>query len=167
MVAVALLRTPTGPICPGKLPASCKPRPWRLVRILDNSEGACSDHLRVPAPKSIKVMALEPDASNTTCDCSLSSRDSIWSPVGSLQQVMVGAGFGLKNFKNCQGLIYSRRKFRPIGLYLASLWRASENTWVVLKLMVPLLVLSIIQHLVFRGPLLDHNFHNHPHTSRC
>ena len=34
--------------------------------------------------------------------------------------------------------------------------------WVAVKIMFPVWVLSIIRHLVFRGPRGDHDFDNHP-----
>ena len=37
--------------------------------------------------------------------------------------------------------------------------------WVVVKIMVPFWVLSIIRHLLFRGPKRDHNLDNHPCVS--
>ena len=36
--------------------------------------------------------------------------------------------------------------------------------WVVVRIMVPFWVLSIVRHLVFRGPKRDRNFDNHPCT---
>ena len=38
----------------------------------------------------------------------------------------------------------------------------SFGKWVVVKIMVPFRILSIIRHLVFRGPKGDQNFDNHP-----
>ena len=40
-----------------------------------------------------------------------------------------------------------------------------NSIWVVVKIMVPCWVLSIIRHLVFRGPKKDHYFDNHPKGS--